>query len=62
MGLTSAWIRAAIHEGVRVRGQVVMLEAESLSINGRPVHRVHLHHFVTFLKAIGWKRLPTRSG
>lgn len=58
MGYTSSWIRRAINDGVLVRGTTVRLEAETLSINGRTTHRIHLDSFVTFLRAIGWKRLP----
>jgi hypothetical protein len=60
MNLTPAYIRAAINDGVIVRGVLVKLEAETLASNGRNLHRVHTDCFVTFLKAIGWKRLPRR--
>ena len=58
MGFTPAWIRKAINEGVTVRGHVVKLEAETLSVNGRTTHRIHEHSFNQFLVAIGWKHLP----
>jgi hypothetical protein len=59
MGFTPAWIRAAIDEGVTVHRRVVKLEAETMTLNGRRVHRIHLDHFITFLVAIGWKRIPS---
>jgi hypothetical protein len=58
MGFTPAWIRAAIDEGVTVQRQLVKLRAETMTLNGRRVHRIHLDHFITFLAAIGWKRIP----
>ena len=58
MGLTSSWVRAAIDEGVAVRGRIVRLDAETLDLNGRRLHRIHLDRFVAFLVAIGWKRIP----
>jgi hypothetical protein len=60
MGFTSAWVRSAINEGVEVSGTTVKLEAETLTINGRIVHRIHEDSFIAFLSAIGWKRLPHR--
>lgn len=60
MGFTQTWVRDAINQGVTTKaGARVKLEAETLSINGRNVHRIHVDAFVTFLKAIGWKHLPT---
>lgn len=61
IGFTPEWIRGAITKGVAVRGRVVTLEAEALTINGRRVYRIHLAKFVEFLTSIGWKRLPTRT-
>jgi hypothetical protein len=61
MGVTPEWVRSAIGAGVTVDGQVVKLEAETLAINGRNVYRIHLGAFRSFLRAIGWKRLPARS-
>jgi hypothetical protein len=58
MGFTTEWVRAAIDEGVGVGGRVVRLEAETLRLNGRRSHRIHLDAFITFLQAIGWKRIP----
>ena len=60
MGYTPNWIRSAINKGVLVRrdAALVKLEAETLTLNGRTTHRIHLDSFVTFLIAIGWKRLP----
>jgi hypothetical protein len=58
MGFTPAWIRAAIDEGVLVHRRLVKLQAETLTLNGRRVHRIHLDDFITFLGAIGWKRIP----
>jgi hypothetical protein len=63
MGFTPAWVRGAITTGVTIAtGKVVKLEAETLAINGRRTHRIHLDGFVTFLTAIGWKHLPSRQG
>jgi len=36
----------------------VKLEAETLTFGNRRTHRIHLDAFVTFLHAIGWKRIP----
>ena len=58
MGLTPAWIRRAINKGVLMQGRLVKLDAETLALNHQPIHRIHLDSFVTFLRAIGWKRLP----
>lgn len=58
MGFTTEWVRGAIDEGVSISGHVVKLEAETLTINGRRSHRIHLDHFRTFLRAIGWMRIP----
>jgi hypothetical protein len=60
MGFSPDWIRAAIDEGVTVRGHLVKLDAEILTMNGRRSHRVHLDAFIVFLTAIGWKRIPPR--
>ena len=61
MGFGAEWIRAAIVDGVTHRGELVKLEAETLHLNGRTVYRIQLDCFVTFLRAIGWQRLPRRS-
>jgi len=59
MGLTPAFIRKAILAGVVVAdGTTVKLEAETLMINGRHIHRIHEVKFAEFLVAIGWKHLP----
>lgn len=58
MGFTPAWIRIAIDRGVTVRRRRVKLEAETLTLNGRRLHRIHQDRFREFLTAIGWKRLP----
>lgn len=60
MGMEPAWIRAAIDEGVRVRGKVIKLRAETVPVNGRRWSRVHLDQFIVFLHAIGWQRVPTK--
>ena len=57
-GMTTDWVRAAIDEGVPIGGRTVRLEAESLDVGRRRIHRIHLDHFITFLRAIGWKRIP----
>jgi hypothetical protein len=59
MGLTPAWVIAAIDEGVTVRGRVVKLEAEILPLSRRRVIRIHVDRFIVFLTAIGFKRVPT---
>lgn len=58
---TPRWVRNAIARGVEVNGAIVKLEAEILVLNGRTHHRIYEQDFITFLKAIGWKRLPRRS-
>jgi hypothetical protein len=60
LGMTTEWMRAAIDKGVIVPGRMlpVKLEAETLSINGRKVHRIHHDRFVAFCKDIGWARIP----
>jgi hypothetical protein len=59
MGFSPEWIRAAIVEGVKVNGQIVKLDAETLAVDDRrKTHRIYLDSFITFLMAIGWKRLP----
>lgn len=58
MGVTQSWIRSAINQGVTHQGRRVTLEAETLELNGRNMHRIHVDAFITFLKAIHWKRLP----
>jgi len=60
MGFSGDWIRAAIDDGVEVHGTLVTLKAETMTINGRRQHRVHLDQFIVFLTAIGWKRIPPR--
>ena len=55
MGRTPGSIRDAIAKG--------WLEAETLTTDGRrKSYRIHLNDFRAFLRAIGWTRLPTRSG
>jgi hypothetical protein len=61
MGFTTEWIRRAIVDGVRVKGELVRLEAETLEVNGRRTYRVHMDAFSDFLQAIGWKHLPKRT-
>ena len=61
MGLTTEFIRGAIDEGVSVHGHQVHLGAETVTLNRRRIHRIHLDDFVTFLQAIGWKRIPRRT-
>jgi hypothetical protein len=58
MGFSPSWIRAAITDGVTIRGRLVTLEAETVTGNGRRTYRIHPDHFRTFLVAIGWSRLP----
>ena len=58
MGVTTEYIRGAIDEGIRVRGELVKLEAESFDSGSRRTLRVHLDKFVEFLERIGWRRLP----
>jgi hypothetical protein len=54
MGMTTEFIRGAVDEKT--------LEAEDTVINGRRAIRIHLDDFITYLKRIGWKRLPRRPG
>lgn len=61
MGFTTEWIRRAISEGVTVRGRIVKLDAERLTLKRRTYYRIHEDSFVAFLQAIGWKHLPRRS-
>jgi hypothetical protein len=58
MGMSPAWVRAAIEEGVTHRRRLVKLRAERLGLNGRTIYRVHLDQFIVFLVAIGWRRVP----
>ena len=50
MGVSTDYIRGAIDDG--------KLEAETVTISGRKLHRIHLDAFRAWLQAIGWKRLP----
>jgi hypothetical protein len=59
MNMTPVWVRRAIDEGVLTRGRLVKLEAETITVNGRRLHRIHLDRFIAFLQAIGWQRIPT---
>src|ERR1700738_4804365 len=61
MRFTTEWIRRAITEGVTVRGVPILLDAETLSLNGRRTYRIHLDKFSEFLQALGWKHLPART-
>jgi len=59
MGFSPEWIRQAIEHGhSNQQGLTVRLEAETLTVNGRRLHRIHLDEFIRFLKAYGWKRVP----
>lgn len=60
LNVGTQWVRDAIDVGVWAPGGLVKLQAETLTLNGRRIHRVHLDAFVSFLKAIGWRRLPGR--
>jgi hypothetical protein len=59
--MTTEWVRNAIDNGVTVPGRLlpVKLEAETLIINGRKVHRIHHDRFRAFCQALGWARIPT---
>jgi hypothetical protein len=59
-GMTTAWVREAIDVGHQLPGrrERVKLEAETITLNRRRVHRIHLDAFIAFLRAIGWRRLP----
>jgi hypothetical protein len=61
LAMTTEWVRNAIDNGVTVPGRLlpVKLEAETLTINGRKVHRIHHDRFRAFCQAIGWARIPT---
>jgi hypothetical protein len=60
LGFSTDWVCAAIDDGHQVHGTLVKLQAETLLINGRRTHRIHLDQFIVFLIAIEWKRLPAR--
>jgi hypothetical protein len=58
LGVSPEWIRQAIDAGVEVaRGRRVRLPAEAIGGERRTL-RIHYAQFVTFLHAIGWRRLP----
>lgn len=70
LGVSPHWVRKAIRAGVNTGGcdisaavgrRWVRLEAESITVNGRHMYRIHEDAFVTFLRAIGSKRLPAGS-
>lgn len=54
MGVGTDFIRGAIEDG--------QLQAEDVRVNGKRLIRIHLVDFVTYLRAIGWKRLPRVPG
>jgi hypothetical protein len=60
LAMTTEWVRNAIDNGVTVPGRLlpVKLEAETLTINGRRVHRIHHDRFRAFCQDIGWARIP----
>jgi hypothetical protein len=58
MGRSTAFVRDAIDEGHWTPTGLVRLEAETMVLNGRRTHRIHLDAFIRFLKRIGWKRIP----
>jgi hypothetical protein len=58
MGMSPKWVRDAIVYGHHVKGAIVFLEAESVVVNRRTVHRIYLDRFAEFLTAIGWSRIP----
>jgi len=58
MGRSTTWVRGAIDDGVWIPGGLLRLKAETIVLNGRRTHRIHLDEFIEFLRAIGWKRIP----
>lgn len=48
--MTAEFIRTEIAAG--------KLRAEDVTVNRRRRYRVHVDDFVTYLRSIGWKRLP----
>lgn len=62
MGCSTGLIYKAITRGVWAQRTTVKLPAEKLTGNARPTYRIHDEDFVEFLRAIGWPRIPTRSG
>lgn len=59
LGFTPEWIRQAIDVGIVVgNGARVKLEAETLAIGSRRTYRIHADHWLAFLQALGWKRMP----
>jgi len=59
MGFDSSFIRRAIVRGITSGDRLVQLDAEVTIVRGRRQYRIHLDHFVAFLQALGWQRLPT---
>jgi hypothetical protein len=58
MGMSATWVRSAIDDGVWTARGRVRLGAETIVVNRRKLHRVHLDSFIEFLRAIGWRRVP----
>lgn len=56
LGMSSEWIRQAITHGFPIDGQLVTLEAETLTTGKRRVYRIHRDAFNRFLHGIGWTR------
>ena len=61
LGLGCEWIRTAIVTGVLVDDSLIKLRAEAIPSGPRCAYRIHFDDFVTFLRAIGWQRLPTAA-
>lgn len=62
MGCSTGLIYNAITRGVWAQGTIVKLQAQTLTGNARPSYRIPSEDFIEFLRAIGWPRIPTRSG
>lgn len=65
MGVEPEWILDAINEGKwsTTQGCLVQLHAEFLpgrSAASKGRFRIYIDDFITFLRAIGWSRLPAR--
>lgn len=60
MGASSEYIRLAISDGVPLDHAIVKLVADKLPGPGRP-YRIYEPDFLDFLRAIGWKHLPTST-
>jgi hypothetical protein len=63
MGFAPNFIRQAIVRGVSIgpRAKKIRLRAEIIVIGRRRRYRVHHDQFATFLRQLGWQRMPTAA-